>query len=96
MIIPEKVKILYKEYGIELREGLHDEKDELYGQINYLSQKIYLNKEASEEQKKATLMHEIVHGLDEMYDIGLEEKEVEKLGTALYMLLKENIEMFKE
>lgn len=96
MIVPEKVKILYKEYGIELREGLHDENGELYGHINYLSQKIYLNEEASEEQKKATLMHEIVHGLDEMYDIGLEEKEVEKLGTALYMLLKENIEMFKE
>ncbi|HBV83583.1 MAG TPA: hypothetical protein DEB74_12510 [Lachnospiraceae bacterium] len=95
MIIPEKVKILYKEYEIEQREGLHDEGGELYGQINYLSQKIYLNKEALDEQKKATLIHEIVHGLDEMYNIGLKEEDVEKLGVAFYTFVKENPTMFQ-
>lgn len=90
MRIPEKVKVLYKEYGISEQVNLHDEKGELFGQIHYLPQEIVLNADAAEEQKKATLVHEIVHALDEMYNIGLKEKQVEKLGTALYMLQKDN------
>ena len=50
----------------------------------------------TEEQKKATLIHELIHGLDEAYIIGLKEKQVEKLGNALYMLIRDNPEMFKE
>ena len=43
MNIPEKVKILYKEYTVEEQENLHDGGKELYGQIYYLSEKIMLN-----------------------------------------------------
>lgn len=94
MLIPNKVKVLYKEYTVEEQVNLHDEKGDLYGRIHYLPEKIFLNACASEEQKKATLIHEIVHGLDEMYDIDLKEKQVEKLGNALYMLIKDNPGMF--
>ena len=87
MVIPERIKILFKEYQIEQREGLHDGADDLYGQICYFDEKILLNSSCSEDQKKATLIHEIVHGLDEMYGIDLKEKQVEKLGNAFYMLL---------
>ena len=34
--------------------------------------------------------------LDEVYIIGLKEKQVEKLGNARYMLKRDNPEMFKE
>lgn len=61
MIIPEKVRILYKEYDIEHQKNLH----------------------------------ELLHGLDEMYGIDLKEKQVEKLGNALYMLIKDNPKMFE-
>lgn len=93
--IPGSVKILYKEYEIEEVDNLHDTDGELYGQIQYLPQKIHLNSGSSEEQKKATLIHEIMHGLDEMYNIGLGEKQIEKLGNAVYMLIKDNPEMFR-
>lgn len=96
MRIPEKVKVLYKEYGISEQVNLHDEKGELFGQIHYLLQEIVLNADATEEQKKATLVHEIVHALDEMYGIGLKEKQVEKLGNAVYMLQKDNPGLFSE
>lgn len=95
MVIPEKIRILYKEYKIEQEENLHDGGDDLYGQIHYIGEKILLNSDSSEEQKKATLMHELIHGLDEMYRIGLEEEQVEKLGNAIYMLLKDNPKMFE-
>lgn len=94
MIIPKKVRILYKEYIIEEQINLHDSDGELYGQIDFLPERILLNAEASEEQKKATLIHEIVHALDEMYKIELEEEQVEKLGNALYMLHKDNQDLF--
>lgn len=51
MNIPEKVKILYKEYTVEEQENLHDGSTDLYGQV-------------------------------------------EKLGTAMYMLIRDNPHMF--
>ena len=95
MRIPDKVKILYKEYGIEEQNNLHNNGGDLYGQIRYLTEKILLNSESSQEQKQATLIHEIVHGLDEMYCIGLKERQVEKLGNAFYMLIQDNPQMFE-
>ena len=94
MNIPDNVNIAYKDYSVEIVDNLHDNVCDLYGQIHYLPEKIYLNSEASEEQKKATLVHEIIHGLDDMYNIGLKEKQVEKLGNAFYMLIRDNPDMF--
>lgn len=96
MIIPEKVKILFKEYEVIEETNLHDGQSELYGQIRYIDEVIALNPASSEEQKKATLIHEVLHGIDDLYRIGLEEEQIEKLGNAMYMFLKDNEEMFKE
>lgn len=96
MRIPEKVKILYKEYEISEQENLHDENGDLLGQIQYLPQEIILNSDAAEEQKQATLLHEVIHTLDEMYSIDPKEKQVEKLGNSLYMLQKDNPGLFLE
>ncbi len=96
MNIPEQVKILYKNYRIEKREELHDGAEELYGQIQYLEEKILLRENVSEERQEATLCHEMLHGLDDMYSIGLKEKQVEKLGNALYMLILDNPEIFRQ
>lgn len=96
MKIPGKIKVLYKEYTVEETANLHDNGGDLYGQIHYLSEKIFLNVDASEEQKKSTLLHELIHALDEMYDIRLKEKQVKKLGNAFYMLQKDNTELFEK
>lgn len=94
MQLPKKINILYKEYEVDMQENLHDGGEELYGQIHYLLEKIFLNPASSEEQQKATLIHEVIHGLDDMYNIGLKEKQVEKLGNAIYVFVKDNPEMF--
>lgn len=94
MNIPKAVKILYKTYEVEQKENIHDGQDDLYGQIHYLPEKIILNSESSENQKRATLIHECIHGMDEMYRIDLKEEQVEKLGNALYMLINDNPQMF--
>lgn len=96
MNIPEHIKIQYKDYKIEMVDNLHDGADELYGQIQHIPETIYLNAGCSEGQKKSTLLHEALHGLDAVFCIGLKEKQVEKLGSALYMLIHDNPNMFKE
>ena len=96
MKILGKIKVLYKEYTVEETANLHDNGGDLYGQIHYLPEKFFLNVDASEEQKKSTLLHELIHALDEMYGIGLKEKQVEKLGNAFYMLQKDNPELFEK
>ena len=67
MKIPNKVRILYKKYDVGFEPNLHDENGDLYGQILYVPEKIILNSAGSREQQKATLLHEVVHGLDELY-----------------------------
>ena len=97
MIIPDTVKIQFKKYTVCRDNNMRNDKgDLLYGQIDHIEQLITLNEDAGIEQQKATLMHEMVHGLDELYGIGLKEKQVEKLGTALYMLVRDNPELFAE
>lgn len=97
MIIPDSAQILYKKYTVGFDSNMRNDKgDLLYGQIDHIEQLITLNEAAGIEQRKATLMHEMVHGLDELYGIGLKEKQVEKLGVALYMLVRDNPGMFTE
>ena len=43
MKIPEKIKVLYKDYTVEETANLHDNGGDLYGQIHYLPEKIFLN-----------------------------------------------------
>ena len=97
MIIPDSAQILYKKYTVGFDSNMRNDKgDLLYGQIDHIEQLITLNEAAGIEQQKAILMHEMVHGLDELYGIGLKEKQVEKLGVALYMLVRDNPGMFTE
>ena len=89
----DKIKIGYKIYEVEEVEPnsiLMASSDECYGQIHYHDKKIYLNSKYDEDQKKSTLIHEVIHGLDEMYVIELDESQVEKLGIAITILLKDN------
>jgi len=36
------------------------------------------------------LLHELIHAVDDLFQIGLKEKQVKQLGSALLMVLKEN------
>ena len=96
MNIPEKIRVLHQTYQISEVDNLHDGADDLYGQVRYLEERILLNSGASGEAKKAALMHETIHAIDEMFQIGLEEKQVEQLGVGIYNLIRDNPEVFTE
>ena len=47
MIIPDSVNILFKNYAVSYENTMRDEKgNTLYGQIDYIEQKITLNRAA--------------------------------------------------
>lgn len=95
MTLCGEVKVGYKHYKVKEEQNLHESEAELQGQIRYLEQEIALREDITEESKEATLMHECLHALDEMYGIELSEEQVERLGNALYMFIEDNPQMFR-
>ncbi|WP_167957958.1 hypothetical protein [Anaerosporobacter faecicola] len=94
MNIPDKVKVGYKEYEVQMEKHLDDETNLLYGCCYYEEETIKLCTKYTENQQKCTLVHELVHAIDNMNDIGLTEDQVVKLGKGLYQLIKDNPNMF--
>ena len=95
MTLCEEVKVGFKHYKVKEEQNLHESGVELQGEIRYLEQEIALREDITEEAKEATLMHECLHALDEMYGIELNEEQVERLGNALYMFIEDNPQMFR-
>ena len=99
MNIPEKIKIGWKEYAIIKKDydsDLVSGGDECYGQIFPSTRKLYINNCYDDEQKKATLIHEVLHGMDDIWGIDLKEEQVETLANAIYTVIKDNPKIFKE
>lgn len=89
----DKIKIGWKEYEIKHTEPsciLVDDTVERYGEIDFENLVININSQVSKEEQKNTLIHEILHGIENMYGIELGEDKVDRLGNALYTVLKDN------
>lgn len=88
----KKIKILATEYEVEEVEQI-DKYERLIGQIEYSEQKIKIDKNISEDMKKETLIHEIIHGILEklgLNELNEDEQKVQSIATTLYLVLKEN------
>ena len=91
--IPDRVKVGWKNYDVVLTEPRLNSGAELYGQIDHDAQIITLRGTSTHDQLCATLLHEVLHAVSDMYGLGLEEKLVEDLTNALYTVYKDNIEL---
>lgn len=92
-----KIKILGITYEVEEVPQI-DKYQRLLGEINYCDQVIKLEEGLSEDRYKATLIHEVFHGiLDELgyEDLKSDEKLVQSVSAALYQVLKDNKEFAK-
>ncbi|MDI6617889.1 MAG: hypothetical protein QME45_04315 [Clostridiales bacterium] len=97
MNIPDKIKIGFKDYEVQKVKGnVIDDKDICYGVIHYDDCFIEISTIYSDDTQKCALMHEVIHGIDDIFDIGLEEKQVQQLAKGLYEVIKDNPGIFKE
>lgn len=88
----KELKILATEYQVEEVEQI-DKYQRLLGQIEYIEQKIKIDKNISEDMKKETLIHEILHGILEKLgfnEINEDEQKVHSIASTMYLVLKEN------
>ena len=88
----DKIKILGQTYNIIEKDMKNEEV--IFGEIEYLTNTIIINKKMQEEKKKITLLREVLHAifsqlrLDEK--INESENLISSLAESLYMFLNEN------
>ena len=93
--LPKKIRVMGKQWSIEHDENLIPEK-ESYGRCYVGHAKIaYTTVDGDGEalsvpMVKDTIIHEIVHAIEETAGIQLKERQVLGLGGGLYALIKEN------
>ena len=98
MEIPEKVKIGWKEFKVTVTEPsivLKSDNGDYYGDIYWDKSEIRLSSNNDDDQQQATLIHEILHGISDMFNLDLSEDTVLRLGNALYTVIKDNPELFE-
>ncbi|WP_129599540.1 hypothetical protein [Anaerophilus nitritogenes] len=95
MKIPEKIKIGYRDYSINLINGdVIDGNSVCYGNIKYDDGQINISTKYSKDQIECTFIHEVLHGIDELMETNLEEEQIRKMAKGLCYILKNNKELF--
>ena len=95
MRIPDKIKVAGHDYKV-FYDDKYLNKRELFGQCDFISQKIRLCKKVKKQARaksdiNRTFIHEILHAVDGHYNNhALTEKEVDRLSNGLYQVLKDN------
>lgn len=87
-----KLKVLATEYEVQEVEQI-DKYERLLGQIDYDEQKIKIDKNISEDMKKETLIHEMLHSILEKLgyrEMNEDEQKVHSIASTMYFVLKEN------
>jgi hypothetical protein len=88
-----KIKIGYANYEV-LEVECVNKFEPRKGEIDLFNRQIRIDRNMTTEDKRETLLHEIIHGLDEFMKIELDEDQVRKLGAGLAMVLEDNPSLF--
>jgi hypothetical protein len=86
---PERIRILSKPFSVEYVSGVPLE-DDLNGECDTDKQRILVRDGQPLESEQDTLLHEVLHAVEEAVDARLKETQVKKVATALLAVLKEN------
>lgn len=96
MRIPKKLKIGGITYAVEQTKNLTLGNANYSGEIDYLECVIRIVPN-NIQKMKADFVHEMVHGvLDHLGYTDHDEKKVDEMARALYMIFEDNPEMFEE
>ena len=93
MKIPKEIRVGGIDYKIEhVKESLDGINSEAVyaGRVMFKEHKILLLDSYPSEKQFKTLLHEIIHIIDEDLKIGIDEENICRLETGLYQVLKDN------
>jgi hypothetical protein len=80
---------------IEVRDLRNEEGQMLYGHAVHTCDELRINAGLKSSRRSTVLMHETLHAVDEVYQIGLSEKQVHRLAVGLMNLKRDNPDFFK-
>lgn len=91
MILPETVKVGLYIYRVVQHEQLRDDDGtKCWGTIKYADGIINIETGHTPERTLVTLLHEVLHGLDDVAGLNLKEKQITRLAPVLASFLKDN------
>ncbi len=92
MEIPKKLRIGGIDYTVEIVDFKDSDfiKVTHWGHCYHGECKIILNNNINKQKLWQTLLHEAVHIIDNEYNVGLDEDNVDRITSGLYAFLKDN------
>jgi GH24 family phage-related lysozyme (muramidase) len=90
MCFPTRLTICGKQYQVKQKKLKDHENMVCYGMTIHPRLKIEINTSAKVEQRKETLLHEVIHAISIANGINLKENQVEALSSGLYDTMKRN------
>lgn len=86
------IKIGEFTYKVEAVSELKtDNGDDLYSQIDYAAGKITVETGHPPDRNRTAILHEVLHGLSECYELEFSEKQVSVLANVLPRFFRENV-----
>jgi hypothetical protein len=89
-----KVKVGAFLYDLDWADGVKaDDGKSLYGQIEYDCEKIHINTKYSEQKQRVSILHEILHAIDDVVGWQIKENLIHTLAIQLIDLCDNNPEL---
>lgn len=85
---PESIRVIGKTFTIHYVDKVDD--DDSSGEQRRDQQLIKVKTGQHPETLRETLLHEIIHAIEEQIDLGMKERQVHSLAIGLFQVLREN------
>jgi Zn-dependent peptidase ImmA (M78 family) len=90
--LPTNVRVAGFDFAVSI-EAAEDFTDQLFGQVDYRKRSIRISNRADEIRQRETLLHEILHAVDEAVDGDLNEHQISVISRGLFAVLRDNPEL---
>lgn len=90
----KSVSVLGAVFEIEYVDVV-DKTDPSFGTVDFFNSKIYIDKNLTDNMKRVTLMHEVMHCIfwaTGLYELGEDESIIQRLSMAMCSVLEDNKE----
>lgn len=85
-----KVTIGYDEFSVVQKDEIYNEGETVIGMIDSDAHEISLDSKVSNSKKQHVFIHEVLHGILDLYHIEMEDDDIDLLALGLFMLKWDN------
>ena len=89
IVIPKQIQIGGHIYKVKYKPYLSKDVG-TRGSINHRKQEIYIEPENPLSQKNATILHEIIHFIEAVFDLDLADETADRISEGLLQVLSDS------